>query len=140
MFRLLAATCALVLMIAFASRADAEQDPKDAPALSGTWLREANGLDLKIEFAGKDTLKIAVFGGDNGVIVTSKYTVDKDGLVKAKITDVEMKGTFPAKPPKGLEFSFQWKVKGDTATLDNIKGEGLDDARPVFEGDYQKKK
>ncbi|HJZ58705.1 MAG TPA: hypothetical protein VKE74_27430 [Gemmataceae bacterium] len=137
MFRPLTGACALSLLIAFASRAD---DKKDAPALSGTWLREANGLDLKLEFSGKDTLKIAVFGGDNGVIVTAKYTVDKDGRVTAKVTDVEEKGKFPAKPPKGLEVSFKWKVKGDTATLEDLKGEGVEDAKPVFEGEYQRKK
>jgi hypothetical protein len=138
MYRVLAGVCALALAVT--SGAGSRADDKKDSGPSGTWVREANGLDLKFEFTGKDTLKITVTGGDNAVIVTSKYTVEKDGRVKAKITDVEEKGKFPAKPPKGLEYSFTWKVKGDTATLDNLKGEGLDDAKPVLEGDYKRKK
>ena len=74
------------------------------------------------------------------MIVTCKYTVEKDGTVKASISKVEEKGNFASKPPQGLEFSFKWKVKGDTATLDDLKGKDLDEAKPILEGDYQKKK
>jgi hypothetical protein len=114
-------------------------DDKDKPALSGTWTREANGLDLKFVFE-KETFKVSAFAGDNGVTVTCKYTVEKDGTVKAKITKVEEKGMFQAKPPEGLEFSFKWKAKGDTANLDDLKGQNLEEAKSVLEGDYQKKK
>ena len=113
-------------------------DDKDKE-LSGTWTREANGLDLKFVFT-KDTFKVSAFGGDNGVTATCKYTVEKDGTVKATITKVEEKGNFPSKPPEGLEFSFKWKVKGDTATLDDLKGQDLADAKAIIEGEYQKKK
>jgi hypothetical protein len=117
----------------------AAADDKDKPALSGIWTREANGLDLKFEFA-KETFKVSAFAGDNGVTVTCKYTVEKDGTVKAKITKVEEKGMFQAKPPEGLEFSFKWKVKDNTASLDGLKGDGLEEAKAVLEGEYQKKK
>src|SRR5262245_57575700 len=113
-------------------------DDKDTPAPSGTWTREANGLDLKFVFE-KETFKVSAFAGDNGVTVTCKYTVEKDGRVKAKITKVEEKGTFQAKPPEGLEFSFKWKAKDKTANLDELKGDGLEEAKPILEGDYQKK-
>src|SRR5262249_40219129 len=102
----------LILAVGTGTRADDQKDPKKDDAPSGTWTREASGLDLKFEFTGKDTLKISVFGGENGAIITTKIEV-KDGVVKGKITDVEEKGNFPGKPPKGLEFSFKWKVKGD---------------------------
>ena len=108
-------------------------------ALSGTWTREANGLDLKFVFE-KETFKVSAFAGDNGVTVTCKYTVGKDGTVKATIAKVEEKGNFPSKPPEGLEFSFKWTVKGNTANLDDLKGKELEDAKPILEGDYQKKK
>ncbi len=66
----------------------AAADDKDKPApLSGTWVREGGGFDLKVEFTGKDLLKMTAMADDHGAIVTSKYSV-KDGLVTAKITKV----------------------------------------------------
>lgn len=138
MFRLTAGGFALALSAALCAAADDKKEPKEKPA--GTvWEREASGIDLRLE-VGKDTLKIAVFSGENGAVVTSKYEADKDGVVKAKVTDVVEKGNFPAKPKVGLEFSFKWKEKGDTAELSDLKGEGLDSAKPVLEGEYKKKK
>ena len=141
MFRPLAGVLALTLVVLSGgtSPADDKKDEKDT-ALSGTWLREANGIDLKLEFGEKNTFKLSAFGGDNGVIVTCKYTIGKDGEVRAEITKVEEKGNFPAKPPVGLEFSFKWKVKGDTGTLDDLKGQMFEDAKPVVEGEYDRKK
>jgi hypothetical protein len=136
MLRLFAGAPALALVLALGPAA---ADDKDKVTLSGTWTREANGLDLKLVFT-KDTFKFSVFGGDNGVTATCKYTVEKDGTVKATVTKVEEKGNFPSKPPDGLEFSFKWKVKGDTAALDDLKGPDLADAKAIVEGDYQKKK
>lgn len=139
MFRpLLGALALAVLVPAGTAPADDKKDDKK-PALSGTWTREANGFDLKLEFAGKDTVKISAFADVNGVIATCKYTADKDGLVKAKVTKAEVKGDFK-KPPEGLELSFKWKVKGDTATLDDLTGDGLENAKPVVEGEYERKK
>ncbi len=51
-----------------------------------------------------------------------------------------MKGDFKAAPKEGLEFTFKWKVKGDTAMLDDFTAEGLESAKPVIEGEYAKKK
>jgi hypothetical protein len=116
-----------------------EKDKKDKPAFAGTWTRESNGLDLKFEFIGKDMLKMSAMVEDNGVIVTTKYTV-KDGVITAKVTDVEVKGEFKNKPPKDLEVKFKWKVKGDTATLDDFEAENLEQAKEVLEGEYAKKK
>jgi hypothetical protein len=140
MFRLLAAVPALALVALSGSYtpADDKKDAKDTP-FAGKFNRESNGLDLSIEFVSKDKVKISAAAGDNGITVTCKYSVDKD-TVKAKITDVEMKGNFPAKPPKDLEFSFKWKVKGDTGTLDDLKGDGIEDAKAAFEGEWQKEK
>ena len=142
MLRLFAGAIALTLATFAGSPAPADdkKDDKGTPAASGTWLREANGLDVKLEFGDKSTFKLTVLGGENGVTVTCKYTVGKDGALKAEITKVEEKGNFPAKPPVGQEFSFKWKVKGDMGTLDDLKGENLDNAKPVLEGDYEKKK
>ncbi len=80
---------------------------EDKPAApSGTWVREASGFDLKIEFAGKDVLKMTAMADENGAIVTSKYTV-KDGLVKAKDHESRSEGRVQAAPKEGIEFSFK---------------------------------
>jgi hypothetical protein len=125
-----------ILLIAFCGVAAAEDKPA---ALSGTWTRESGGLDLKIEFSGKDALKMSAFHDENGAIVTCKYTV-KDGLVKAKVTKVEIKGDFKAAPKEGIDFTFKWKVKHDTGTLDDFTAGGMETAKPVIEGEYVKKK
>ena len=77
--------------------------------------------------------------GENGFIATCKITV-KDGVVKAKVTEVETKGTFPTTPKVGLEFSFKWKADGDKAELSDLSGDGVEDAKAIVEGEYKKKK
>ena len=135
MFRLLAGGFALALLVAPAAADDKET--KDKP--SGTWVREASGVDLKLEFT-KDTLKGHVLAGENGFVATGKITVEKDGRIKVKITEVEEKGNFPNKPKVGIEFSFKWKAKGDTAELSDLKGDDVEDAKSIVEGEYKKKK
>jgi hypothetical protein len=135
MFRLLAGAFVLALLMGSA----AADDKKDSKEKLVSWERETNGFDLKLEF-GKDKVKVNVFNGENGVIITCKMTMDKKGLVKVTVTDVEEKGTFPQKPKVGFEFSFTWKVEGDTGTLSDLTGEGLENAKPLAEGDYKKKK
>ena len=76
----------------------------------------------------------------NGAVVKAKYTVDKDGVIKAKVTDVEEKGEFPAKPAVGFEFSFKFKIDGKTAKLTDFDGKDTENAKPVVEGDYEQKK
>ncbi|MBX9579950.1 MAG: hypothetical protein K2X87_06540 [Gemmataceae bacterium] len=139
MVRLFAGSLFAAAAVALSAPADDKKDEKkDKPALSGTWTREAGGLDLKFEFAkDKEEVKVTALAGDNGAVVTCKYAV-KDGRVTLTVKEVEEKGEFPQKPPVGFEMKFKWTVKGDTATLDDL--EGLDDAKPVLEGEYQKKK
>jgi hypothetical protein len=137
MYRTFAAGMAFVLSIGLLV-ADDKKDPKDKSDLVA-WERETNGIDLKLE-VGKDVLIVHVFSGENGMILKCKTTKDKDGLVKATVTGVEEKGNFPAKPKEGFEFSFKWKVEGDTATLSDLMGEGVEDAKAVAEGEYKKKK
>jgi hypothetical protein len=135
MLRLLAGGFALALLLGPV----AAQDKKDEKDKAVVWERESNGVDLKFEF-GKDTMKLTAFNGENGAIVTCKTKTDKDGVVMATVTAVEEKGNFPPKPKVGFEFSFKWKADGDKATLSDLKGEGLDDAKGIIEGEYKKKK
>lgn len=140
MVRMLAGSVfALAVALTGAAADDKKDEKKPAPA--GTWTREAGGVELTFEFVKgkKDVLKITAAAGDNGVVVTSKYEV-KDGRVKVTVQEVEEKGEFPNKPPKGLELSFKWTVKDDTATLEDLEGDNLDAAKPVIEGEYARKK
>ncbi len=138
MFRLLTGVPALALLV-FTGSTNIADDKKDETSPTGTWTRESNGLDLKLEFVDKSVLKFSAGAGENSVTITANYTFEK-GVVKAKVTNVAMKGDFPAKPPKGLEFSFAWKIKGDTGSLDDLKGDGIEEAKPALEGEYQKEK
>ena len=141
MFRLSGCAVAMTVMFVLANRGIAD-DKKETidPSRAGTWAREANGIELQIAFGPKNTLKLSVIAGDNGAIVSCKYTIGKEGEIKAEVIGVEEKGNFPSKPATGLEFSFKWKVKGDTGTLDDLKGPSLDEAKPIVEGEYDRKK
>jgi hypothetical protein len=133
-------TCGALLACAVLSASAG--DTKDGkPALSGSWVLK--GGESKIDFADKDVLKIAPHG--NGVIVlVCRYTVQKGGVVKAKITEFEgkeeAKQHVQEKLPVGTEFSFTWKVKDDTAKLGDVKGEKVEPFKSHLEGEYGRKK
>ena len=40
------------------------------------------------------------------------------------------------KLPVGTEFSFTWKVKGEAATLGDVKGDAVGPLKSHLEGDY----
>ena len=114
---------------------------KDQAAPSGTWMLQ--GAEMKIVFSGKDTLKLHPHGDNPAITVVCQYTADKKGLVKAKITQYEGKDAAKAKLqeklPLGTEFSFQWSVKGTTATLDQLKGNNVELLKSHLEGKYEQK-
>jgi hypothetical protein len=131
--------CAVLTLVG-ASAADKAGD-KDKPALSGTWAKK--DAELKIEFTAKNVLKIAPHGDSNVIAIVCAYTVDKGGRVKAKITGFEGKEEIKKKiqdaVPVGLEFSFQWVVKANTATLDDLKGDNVQLLKTHLEGAFEKK-
>ncbi len=135
LFRLVAGGFALALLAGTVVADDKKEKDKDKPA---TWTRESNGVDLTFVFT-KDTLTGTVMSGENGFVATGKITTDKDGVVKVKLTKVEEKGKFPSLPKAGIEFSFKWKEKGDTAELSDLKGDDVEDAKAIVEGEYKKK-
>jgi hypothetical protein len=136
MVRTLVAGMTLALTL-ITTAADGKQAPKPA-ADTVSWAREAGDVNIKMEI-GKDTIKLHVYHENDGVVVTCRTTALKDGVMKAKITGVEEKGSFPAKPKEGLEFTFKWKVDGEKATLSELKGDDVEVAKPVLEGEYKKK-
>jgi hypothetical protein len=121
--------------------ADDKKDDKDKPALSGSWVKKEG--ELKIEFADKDIMKVAPHGNDEAFVVLCTYTVEK-GEVKAKVTGFEgkeeAKEMAKERLPVGSEFSFKWEVKGDTGTLDDLKGDKAEVLKSHLEGKYDQKK
>jgi hypothetical protein len=117
------------------------EEKKEAPALSGTSSKKEG--QLKLEFTGKDVMKIHPHGDKAEIAFVCKYTIDKDGLLKAKITELEGKEEIKAKAkdrfPPGFEFQFQWKAKDDAATLDNVDGKDADGLKSHLEGEYARK-
>jgi hypothetical protein len=132
--------CGLLALAGLAAMADDKKG--DKPALSGTWGKKDG--EPKIEFADKGVLKIAPHGDSAVIAVVCDYTVEKEGLVKAKIAGFEgkeeVKKHIAEKVPVGTEFSFKWTVKGDTAKLDDLKCEKVEQLKSHLEGEYNQKK
>ncbi len=146
MLRVRSLTCGAVLAcaaLALAARpalAEGKKADKDRPALTGVWAQD--GGETKIEFGDKDVMKIFPHGDNDVLIVVCSYTAGKDGLVKAKITELGGKAKEKAKDllPVGLEFSFKWRVKDAAATLDDVTGDKLpEQMKAHLEGKYEKK-
>jgi hypothetical protein len=117
------------------------EDKKDAkPALSGTWAKKEG--ELKIEFVDKEVVKFYPHGG-NEFVVVCKYSINKDGQVKAKITGLEGNDEIKEKAkgilPTGLEMNFTWKANGDAATLEDLKGENTEGLKSHLEGEFSRK-
>jgi hypothetical protein len=130
-----------VLAVTSAS-ASGDDNQNDKPkALSGTWVKKAG--ELKIEFSDKDVLRISPHGDDTIFVVLCTYTGNKEQTLKAKITGYEGKEEVKQKAknllPIGSEFSFAWRVKGDGATLDDLKGDQAETLKSHLEGEYERK-
>jgi hypothetical protein len=133
-FGLAVAACLIAAFAGAPARAD------DKPAVSGVWAQ--SGGEMRIEFADKDVLKVSPHGKDELILFVCKYSVGKDGRIKAKITGHEGSEKASAKEilPEGFEFSFKFTVKGDAATLEDVKGKDADALKGHLEGKYEKKK
>jgi hypothetical protein len=117
-------------------------DKKDKPALSGTWVQKEG--EHKIEFSDKNVMNIFPHGENKVIVIVCEYAVEKENHVKAKITGFEgnddAKNTVKELIPVGTEFTFQWKVKDDTAKLDDLKCDKVEQLKSHLEGEYGKKK
>jgi hypothetical protein len=116
-------------------------DDKAEAAPSGVWVQ--TGGEHKIEFADKGVMKIHPHGDKVQLAIVCKCTAGKDGVVKAKVTEIEGKEDVKNKVkevvPVGLEFSFKWQVKDDKAMLDDLKGDKTEVLKSHLEGKYDKK-
>jgi hypothetical protein len=132
---------AFAMVVTVAGFAAAQEKKDDTPTLSGRWVKESGDFELAMKF-DKETYTTTVKSGDSSIVVTSKYTVDKDGKVKAEVTEVKETGSFPQKPEKGTKFTFTFKIDGKakTAKLSDFEMPGAEGAKDVVEGDYKEKK
>jgi hypothetical protein len=128
--------CNVLIMTSLLASAD------DKKALSGVWTQK--GGELKIEFADKNAIKIFPHGDENVIVLLCEYTLDKEDRVKAKITGFqgkdEAKESVKNILPVGTQFNFKWKVKDDTAKLDDVKGDQADHLKSHLEGEYSQHK
>ncbi|HJZ93371.1 MAG TPA: hypothetical protein VKE40_21015 [Gemmataceae bacterium] len=135
----MALACGLLILPGQTATADVKKEEK--PALSGTWAMKDG--QLKMQFSGKDGLKIHPHGDKDQFAVVCSYTVTKDGSVKAKITEIEASDEIKEKVKDilrvGLEFRFKWKVKGDSAKLEELDGKDVAQLKSHMEGEYEKK-
>lgn len=118
-----------------------DKKKEDKPALSGTWGKKDG--ELKIEFVDKEVMKILPHGDKAPIAIVCEYAVDKEGLVKVKVTELEAKDEVKKKlqehAPVGLKFTFKWKKDGDAAKLEDLTGDNIDSLKPRLEGDFEKK-
>jgi hypothetical protein len=135
-----ALACVVLALFGRTAPADDKKDDKDKPAPAGAWVMKDG--EVRVEFSGKDVLKISPHGKDELILVVCKYAVEKDGRVKATITGLEGEAKDKVKDaiPVGLEFSFAWKATGDAAALDDVKGDKVDPIKAHLEGKYVPKK
>jgi RNA polymerase sigma factor (sigma-70 family) len=121
---------------------DKEEKDKKPAAPSGTWVRKEG--EMKIEFVDKETVKLYPHGENEVIIISCSYSVEKEGIVKVEVTDLEGKEEAIKKAkervPVGFKFSFRWKVKDGAATLSEVKGKDADTLKSHLEGDYAEKK
>jgi len=136
-----ALACGIVVLAGLSVPAGEKKGDKSE--LSGKWTQK--GGELKIEFAGKDVMKIAPHGDSAVIGILCNYTVEKKSLVKAEVSGYE--GTDEAKEkikehlPIGFKFSFQWTVKGDAAKLEGIMADNnAEKLKSHLEGDFERKK
>jgi len=116
--------CAVVALGALSAWAGDQKENKAKP-LSGVWV--VDGGELKLEFSGKDGLKIFPHGDNKVIVIICQYKLAKDQRIEAKITEFDGGDEFKQKVmqllPIGLEFNFRWTVKDDSATLADVRGE-----------------
>ena len=127
------------LLLATGRADDKKDDKKGEQPIKGTWVKDAEGVELAFTFKTKDQLILKAVAGESSVTITCKYKVEK-GVVSAEVTDVKEQGDFPSKPAKGYKMKFAFKVAKEVATLSDFDAENKDEVKGIVEGEYKAKK
>jgi hypothetical protein len=129
---------AALVLVGSRVRAD---DKSDKPTLSGSWGKKDS--EPTLEFTREGELAIYPHGDSNAIKIECSYTLSKEGLVKAKVKDIDAPEKVVEQVknvvPIGLEFEFNWKADGDKATLEGMEGKDVDHIKARLEGEYAKK-
>jgi hypothetical protein len=132
------------LIDGLSASADDKKDDKGKAVPAGAWVKKEG--ELKLEFDGKGELKIAPHGDSEKIAIVCDSKAEKGGRIKVKVTGAtgsveEAVNKVKEHVQAGLEFSFKWTVKDNSAKLDDLKGEGdvLEQLKSHLEGDYEKK-
>ena len=136
MVRSVIAVLALVVVTATAGADDKVKKPL------GTWVRETG--DNKITFViTNDKLSATLHTGNGDLVIQTTYEVDKDSVLKTKITKVD-KNDIGAQIEEGHTFSFKFKIADGTMTVSDLKDKDGNDPgegpKSLVEGDYKKEK
>jgi NAD-dependent SIR2 family protein deacetylase len=116
----------------------AASEEKKEKALTGTFTRKADALDLKLVFKKDNVFDFHATIGEASCVMTSKYTKETDGTYKCEVTNFEKKGDFPAERAKGYKFSFKLEVKEKKVVMSDLTGDEIgDDQRKAIEGEYE---
>ena len=135
MLRMSAALVAVAVTFAAAA-----EDKKDAPKLTGAWVREAEGgVTITLDFKAKDKLTASAKVGDATVSAECKYAVEADGTLKVTVITTSTEGVVPDLPEKLLSFELKFKIDGKTATLSDFNLGDLEKAKKIMEGEYKAK-
>jgi hypothetical protein len=128
-----ALTAVLFLAVGLASADDKAKKP------IGKWTRTVGDASVTFDITA-DKLVCTLKGGGGSLKAEATYEVDKDGLLKGKLTKVESEGI--EGPQEGDKFSFKFKIADGTMTLSDLKdkddNEAGGQAKDLIEGDYKK--
>jgi hypothetical protein len=116
-------------------------DKGDKPTLSGSWgMKDSEPM---LAFTREGGMTIYPHGDKNTIQIECSYTLSKEGLVKAKVKDIDAPEQVLEQVkqvvPIGLEFQFKWRADGDKATLEGMEGKDIDHIKGRLEGEYAKK-
>lgn len=128
--------CAMLLAVFAVSFAQAEDQASALP--TGTWTRETEGFNLRFTFK-KDELTILAKTDEASVTVKCKLEINKEGVIKATVTEASPKGDFPEVPKADSEMQFKFKIDGKKAKLSEFTAKDLEHAKPIVEGEYESK-
>jgi hypothetical protein len=114
-----------------------EKDKKKEP--TGSFVRKADQMELKLEFKKDKELVFHGTVGDAGFVMTSKYMKDADGIYHCEVTNFEKKGDFPVSKDKGYKFTFKLEVKEKSVVMSDLTGDEIaEEQKKAVEGEYEK--
>ena len=95
-----------------------------------------------LEFTREGGLIIYPHGDNNAIKIECSYTLTKEGLVKAKVKDIDAPEKVIDQVKNvisiGLEFEFNWKADGDKATLEGMEGKDVEHIKVALKGNMRR--